>query len=257
MQIGRALFRGQRRAIKVWVEQKTAHGGAAGGHAQQARHGAGLRHRPDKKVRGRIDPVAAEPVLAEKLAAIRHATDRVSTQVRAREIEEAVVKRAVGTQDHPRANVVEDGAEAVHAQEPAPGVRGRGELQEIEIDVVRPGGMALDAVVQAHAETIQAMGVLQTLVNLDFVGRSMTGLAGPVDERASAHVMAAARAGGKNEGTHVLRSTTLNPATSRWLRAGSRSPPEIRIVGMGAARNSCHRNRPPHRPEPEQIANQG
>ncbi len=62
--------------------------------------------------------MAAEPVLAEQFAAVRHAAHVLRAQVLAREVEETVVERAVRAQDDLRADVVEDGLETVHAQQP-------------------------------------------------------------------------------------------------------------------------------------------
>ncbi len=73
-----------------------------------------------------------------------------AAQVLAREVEESVVERAVRAQDHLRADVVEDRLEAVHAQQPLARVVQPGDLQEIEVNVVRPGRVPLDAVVQAR-----------------------------------------------------------------------------------------------------------
>ena len=115
-----------------------------------------------------------------------------------------MVERAVGAQDHARADVVEDGAEAFLAEQAVARAVQRGDLQEIEVNVVRPGGVALDAVIETDAEAVEGVGILQALVNLDLVGDgSPGGLARPVDERTGAHVVPATGAGGQDEGTHL------------------------------------------------------
>ena len=156
---GRALLGGQRRTVKARVEQEAAHGRAAGRHAEAARHGSGFGHGADEKIGLRVDPVAAEAVLAEQLAAVGDAAYVVASEVGAGEFKEAVVERAVRGKNHARADVVEDGAEAVRAQEPVARVVQPGDLQEIEINVVRPRRVALDAVVEADAELVERVGV--------------------------------------------------------------------------------------------------
>ena len=158
------------------------------------------RHRADEEIGAGIHPVAAETVLAEEFAAVGDAADVLASEVLAGEVEEAVVERAVGGEDHARTDVVEDGAEAFRAQEAMTRVVQPGDLQEVEVNVVRPGSVALDAVIEADAEAVERVGVLQALVNLNLVGGDGTGtFARPVDERTGAHVVPAAGAGCQNE----------------------------------------------------------
>ena len=94
-------------------------------------------------------------------------------------------------------------------------------LQEIEVQVVRPRDVALNAVVQADAETVERVRVLQTLVDLDVIGReSPVGRAGPVHEGAGPHVVAASGAGCEDECTHVGR-TVSNAASRQFHRANA------------------------------------
>ena len=185
--------------------------------------------------------MAAEPVAAEEFAAIRHATHVFRAEMLAGEFKEAVVERAVRTEHHLRAHVVEDRAKPVDPQQPPPRGVQPGDLQEIEINVVRPRDVPLDAVIQAHAEAIQAMRVLQALVDLDFLRRAgPEGFVGPMHERTGTHVVPAAGAGCENEGAHDVRASVralerdpFNPAAAVRFRL-----PGWEIVALAKCRGT-------------------
>ena len=156
--------------------------------------------------------MAAEPVAAEEFAAVRHAAHVLRAEMLAREVKKTVVERAVRAQDDLRPDVVEDRAETVHAEQPMARRVQPGNLQEVEIQVVRPGEVALDAVIQAYPKAVERVGVLQALVDLDVIRRGVTvRLARPVHERTGPHVVAAPGAGCENECAHDGRESWDTP----------------------------------------------
>src|SRR5262249_28609985 len=86
---------------------------------------------------------------------------------------------------------------------------GRGDFEEIKINIVQTGIGPLDPVVGPHAEGQKFVRAFQRLVHarLHALGALQPG---PFDEGAGPHVVAAARTGGKDENSHAKNGTKVD-----------------------------------------------
>lgn len=127
--------------------------------------GANLGGRSNKSIGGRVGPMPAKTVTAEEFAAVCEAKRWISRQRPSRQSEETVVGVCVHAYDTIRCELPYRRAEVIPAEYAFRVTMHTGDFEVVEIQVMEPGGAALDGVIQANPEAIERMSGFESLMD--------------------------------------------------------------------------------------------